>query len=119
MRKDRIAYWIFTGLLCTQMLLAVGMYIFNNEEITKEFIRLRYPDYLVYPLAMAKFLGIVTILYDKWKVLKEWAYAGFFFNFILAFSAHLDAKDGEFPGALAAFIFLNLSYFFYKKSSKQ
>jgi len=47
--------------------------------------------------------------------LKEWAYSGFFFAFILAFFAHYMINDGEHMGALMALILLMVSYIFYRR----
>ena len=49
------------------------------------------------------------------KLLKEWAYAGFFFNFVMAFFAHQQAGDGQWAGALVALVVLLTSYFVGKK----
>ncbi len=91
------------------------MYIFNHEFVSETFSRLGYPTYLIYPLATAKVLGILAILTRKSKFLRELAYAGFFFNFILAISAHLYVNDGEFISATVALVLLICSYVFGKK----
>jgi hypothetical protein len=52
------------------------------------------------------------------KTLKEWAYAGFFFDFVLAFMAHFYAGDGGFMTPMVALILLFTSYFFDKKILK-
>ena len=84
MKRDKIIYWIATGLLSLMMLFSAGMYFFNHEEVVQVFTTLGYPAYIVYPLALAKVLGLIAILTKKSQVLKEWAYAGFFFDFVLA-----------------------------------
>ena len=65
MKKDKIIYWISTGLLSLMMAMSASMYIFNYETITATFQSLGYPSYLVYPLAIAKILGIAAILTKK------------------------------------------------------
>lgn len=102
-------------LLTLLMLLSAGMYIFNNAEISKSFESLGYPTYIIIPLAILKLAGIVTIWLSKNKSLTEWAYAGFFFNFILALSAHIAVNDGEFLPSLIAIIALLTTYFTHKK----
>lgn len=92
------------------------MYIFNHAEVVKTFGTLGFPAYIIYPLAAAKTLGVIAILTGFSKILKEWAYAGFFFNFLLALSAHLNAGDGEFAFALLALSLLFISYVFWKRS---
>ena len=67
---------------------------------------------------MAKILGVIAILSKQSRLLKEWAYAGFFFDFLLAISAHLNAGDGEFPLAVIALVLLLVSYVFDRKVFK-
>ena len=115
MKKDKIIYWISTGLLSLMMILAARTYIFNHEAIdTILFTKLGYPAYLIYPLAIAKLLGITAILSKKSEFLKSLAYAGFFFDFILAASAHIHVGDG-FGGAALALILLIVSFQYDKK----
>ncbi len=111
----KIIYWIATGLLTLFMLFSAGMYFAKYKEVLQTFLSFNYPGYIVYPLAILKLLGITVILINKWKKLKEWAYAGFFFNFVLAFFAHQQAGDGEWAGALIALVLLLTSYFIGKK----
>jgi DoxX-like family len=94
MKTLRILYWIVTGLLCLLMVFAAFNYIFKHELIVDVFRKLGFPTYIIYPLAAAKMLGVAAILTKRSKRLKEWAYAGFFFNFLLALSAHINANDG-------------------------
>lgn len=119
MKKFKIIYWISTGLLSALMLLSAGMYIFNNAEVSKIFETLGYPAYIVYPLAIAKILGLVAIWTGKSKMLKEWAYAGFFYDFVLAFFAHVMVGDGGFAPAMVALLLLATSYFTGKKLSHE
>ncbi|MFD0863232.1 DoxX family protein [Sungkyunkwania multivorans] len=114
MKIQKIAYWLTTCLLTLFMCFSVYMYLFKNTEIEKAFMSFGYPVYLIYPLAAAKILGVIIILVNV-KGLKEWAYAGFFFNFVLAFFAHLQIGDGEQMGALIALLLLLSSYFLGKK----
>jgi hypothetical protein len=118
MKTARIIYWIVTGLLCLMMLASAVMYIVNHDEAAKIFTSLNYPAYLVYPLAIAKILGVAAIVTKKSKSLKEWAYAGFFFDFSLALAAHLSARDGRFIAPVVALALLFASYFLDRKIYK-
>ena len=106
----KIVYWIATGLMCLLMLGSAGMYIFNHAEVLKIFTSLGYPTYIVYPLAIAKILGVMAILTKFSKTLKEWAYAGFFFDFLLAASAHYFANVPSPMLAIIALVLLLISY---------
>lgn len=116
MKNKNWIYLISTGLLTALMLMSAGMYFFNYEEVTATFLSLGFPGYIVYPLAIAKILGLVAIWTNKSYSLKEWAYAGFFFDFTLALSAHLVAGDGQFLPAIVALILLGASYYGWKKA---
>ena len=110
--RNQLIFRIATGLLTVLMLLGVGMYFTQHDTVSGTFERLGYPAYLVYPLAIAKLLGLVAIWTNKSQTLKEWAYAGFFFDFVLAITAHLAVNDGEFAGAAVALVLLLTSYYF-------
>lgn len=110
MNKIKISYFISTGLLSLIMCMSAGMYFFKNPEISSTFIKLGFPTYIIYPLAVAKLLGLIAIWTRKSTILLNMAYAGFFYNFVLAFFAHLMIRDGDFPGALVAMIMLIISY---------
>ena len=93
------------------MLFSASMYFFNYEMVAETFSNLGYPTYIIYPLAIAKILGLLAIWTRKSRVLTEWAYAGFFFDFVLACAAHIAIKDGEWAASLVAIILLFVSYF--------
>lgn len=110
---------VSTGLLSAMMLMSAGMYIFKNGEISQTFTGLGFPTFIVYPLAFLKIAGIVALWGDFNKNLTQWAYAGFFFNFLLAMAAHLNVADGEFFGAVMALILLAVSYYGYTMKNKE
>ncbi len=113
--KKNWMYLISTGLLTALMLMSAGMYFFNNEMVSETFERLGYPIYIIYPLAIAKICGLLVFWFSKSIVLKEWAYAGFFFDFVLALAAHIMVRDGEYLPAIVALVLLVSSYFSFKK----
>lgn len=108
-KRNRIIYWVTTGLVCVVMLMSASMYFFNNREVSKLFIKFGYPTYIIYPLAVAKVLAVVALVSNKSKVLKEWAYAGIFFDVILATSAHLSVNDGGHYLPLGVMVLLLIS----------
>ncbi|WP_452601217.1 DoxX family protein [Pontimicrobium sp. MEBiC06410] len=118
MKRDKIIYYTATGLLTLLMLFSVSMYFFNHDDVSQMFRNFGYPTYIIYPYAVAKLLGLFAIWNPNFKIIKEWAYAGFFFAFILAFFAHYMIGDGEQTGALVALILLIVSYIFNKKTNK-
>lgn len=113
-KRDKYIYWGATGLLTALMLMSAGMYFFQNDMVSETFTRLGFPTYIIYPLALLKILGLIAIWTKKSPMLKEWAYAGFFFDFLLALSAHINVNDGEYLPAAIAIVLLLVSYFFEK-----
>ncbi|MEL6974516.1 MAG: DoxX family protein [Bacteroidota bacterium] len=111
MKAIKITYSVSLALLSAIMCFSVYNYFFNHEMIKGFFEQMGYPVYLIYPLAIAKILGLVTIWLNFSKWLKEWAYAGFFFNTVLAFFAHYMIQDGQHMGAILAFVFVLTAYF--------
>jgi len=78
-KRNKVVYWVATGFLAfgmlaggIQQMLQIGGY---NEIVTQ----LGYPLYLLSILGTWKILGVIAILIPKNPLLKEWAYAGFFF----------------------------------------
>jgi len=118
MKRDKIIYYIATGLLTLLLLFSAGMYFFNHEAVKEMFVNFGYPTYIIYPLAVAKLAGLFAIWNPTFKVIKEWAYAGFFFDFVLAFFAHYMIGDGEQTGAIIAMVLLIVSYVYGKKITK-
>jgi len=115
MKTIKIVYYVATGLFTALMLFSVSNYFLNTEMVAGLFDGFGYPSYLIYPLAFAKILGLVALWFFKGKALIEWAYAGFFFNAVLAFFAHFMVGDGEQMGAVIALVLLMASYWGYKK----
>lgn len=115
MKTQKIIYWITTGLVCLVMLYSASMYFTQTEMVKGMFKSFGYPTYIVIPLAVAKILGLIVILWNKVTWLKEWAYAGFFFDFVLAFFAHRMINDGQETTAAVAIVVLLISYFLGKK----
>ena len=115
----RIIYYSSTGLLTALMLFSAGMYVLNHEMVAANFTNLGYPTYIIYPLALAKVLGLVAIWTKQSDTLKEWAYAGFFFDVVLAFSAHLMVSDGAFQAAMLGIVLVLASYWSEKQLVKK
>lgn len=115
MKKNKIIYYVSTGLLTLLLLFSAGMYFFNHEEVKGLFTGFGYPTYIIYPYAVAKLAAIFALWNPNFRIIKEWAYAGLFFAFIFAIFAHVMTGDGEQMGAIIAMILLVTSYIFNKK----
>ncbi len=110
MRTATFLYWATTGLLCVLLLFSAGLYVFTHENMVARYVAFGYPPYLVYPSAVAKVLAVIAILSKRSRTLKEWAYAGVFFDLVLAFFAHVMVSDGQFGLALAGIVLWIASY---------
>ena len=83
MKKITVLYWIFTGLFGAFMLFsAVPDIMVTDEAITFVATGLGYPKYIISFLGVAKALGVVAIVIPGFPRLKEWAYAGLFFDLL-------------------------------------
>ena len=110
MKTKQIIYWTPSVLLTLMMLVSGFFYTLQTTEVAKEFMALGYPTYLIQPLGIAKAIAALVIINNRYKKLVEWAYAGLFFDFVLALSAHMSIGDGEYAPAIIALILLSISY---------
>jgi len=78
-KRDKIIYWISTGWLALGMLSTGIVQLLKGEEEVNNITQLGYPAYFLTILGIWKILGVVAVLIPKFPVVKEWAYAGFFF----------------------------------------
>ncbi len=115
MKTNKIIYYTATLLLSGLMLLSATMYITKFSEMSKGFQMLGYPPYLPAILATAKILGVAALLVRRFTTLREWAYAGFFFNFTLALIAHIQTQTSVVM-VLLAFALLATSWVFERKT---
>ena len=114
-KRDLLIYRVVTALFSLLILAGVGQYFFNHDMVKEMFEGLKFPIYLIYPLGIVKTLGIIAIWTNTSRLLKEWAYAGFVFNMLLAISAHLNANDGEFIASAVALVLVITSYIYNRK----
>ena len=120
MKTTKILYWVFTVLILALMLFsAISTFIPNPQgaEIAKH---IGYPMYIFKFLAVAKILGAVALLVPGYPRLKEWAYAGFFFDLAGATFSFIAVGDPVANWA-PMFIFIALlfgSYIYYHKKLK-
>jgi hypothetical protein len=76
-----IGYWGATAVFALQMLLfAIGELTASNDDIVQFRVQEGYPAYLLTILGVWKLLGVLALLVPRFPRLKEWAYAGFFFD---------------------------------------
>ena len=106
----KTANWIVISLFCLLMLAAAAMEIVAFGESVKFLGQLGYPAHIAYVLPVTKILGVIAILTKYSPTLKEWAYAGFFFDFALAAQAHYFSGVPSPLPAIVAVVLLMTSY---------
>jgi len=115
MEINKVIYWVSTLIMCGVFAFSANMYFTNTEMVKGFFTSLGYPSYIVIPLAVLKVLGIIAVLTKQSKMLMEWAYAGFFFDAVLAYTAHRVAEDGGTMFSIIAMVSLVISRIFYSR----
>jgi hypothetical protein len=96
-KANKIIYWVATIWLALGMVSTGLVQLFKAKESTvgvDSMVHLGYPVYLLTFLGICKILGVVAVLVPKAPLLKEWAYAGFFFIMSGAIFSHIAAGDG-------------------------
>ena len=120
MKKTNIFYWVFTGLFGFLMAgSAIPDVMSSPVAIQGMHGELGYPTFFVPFIGAAKLLGVIAILVPGFHRLKEWAYAGLFFDLIGA--TYSIVAVGKPEGVLFMILPLALaiaSYVFYQKRRK-
>ena len=118
-KRNKFLYWILTLLVLAPTAGSGIPELFTSgpEAVLQAYHTLGYPLYLLKILGLSKILGAIAILYGRFPKLKEWAYAGFTFNFLGATASHLMAGDAAHaPFPFIFFLLLMGSYYFWNKT---
>ncbi|GAO41047.1 DoxX family protein [Flavihumibacter petaseus] len=121
MKKTKIIYWIFTGLLAALML-SSGIQNFMYTQPTEElFKHLGYPEYVARFLGLAKILAGIGLLIPGYPRLKEWVYAGIFYDLLGAVYSGVSIGDPivQWLPMLIFFAILFLSYYYHHRLLKE
>jgi len=113
-KRNKIIYWISTIWLALGMLAGGLQQIFHTKGFVDIIVHLGYPLYFLYIIGVWKILGVIAILIPQFKLLKEWAYAGFFFVMSGALFSHIASGDSlkqEAP-SLVLLILIVVSWYF-------
>ena len=119
MKKINVIYWIFTGLFAAAMLFSsIGNVMVNEASVQLICDVLHFPKYMVPFLGVAKTIGAIGILVPtlpRW--IKEWSYAGLFFDLTGAVYAFISVAGfhAEQLGMLMFFIPGIVSYIYFHK----
>ncbi len=114
-KRNSIIYWVATGLLSFGMLTSGIQQALRTKAMVDLIIPLGYPTYFLTLIGIWKILSVIAILMPKFKLVKEWAYAGFFFTMTGALFSHLSIGNygiKEIIGPIMQTIFIILSLYF-------
>ena len=121
MNKNKIAYWTFTILFSAAMIFAsYGGLRPEPQAVQMLHDQMGYPIYFIQFISVAKIIGSIAILIPGLKTIKEWAYAGLFFDLIGATYSIYSISEKFDPGSLGMLVFIALgalSYYFWKKTT--
>jgi uncharacterized membrane protein YphA (DoxX/SURF4 family) len=107
----KIAYWTSTALFAGIFITTGTLYLLHHATFVKRATDLYYPVYLLDIIGTAKILGGIALITPGFKRLKEWAYAGFYFDFIGALWSHFYVQGlGQYALILIPVSILTISY---------
>ena len=92
-KRNKIIYWIATLWLALGMVSTGIVQLMKVEAEREAFTHLGYPLYMMSILGVWKLLGVIAVLVPRFPLLKEWAYAGFFFAMSGAIVSHITMGD--------------------------
>lgn len=103
-KRKLIWYWIITAVLSFFLFTGGLFQALLVKGVIDGFKPLGYPTYFIALIGIWKMLGIIAILVPKFKLLKEWAYAGLFFTMTGAVISHIASNDIK-PQIIAPIVF--------------
>jgi uncharacterized membrane protein YphA (DoxX/SURF4 family) len=106
MKATKVIYWTSTILFALIFATTGALYLIHSPQMVTKLALLGYPLYLLAILGTAKILGAVALLVPRFPRLKEWAYAGFVFDFLGAIWSHLVVQGA---GRAAAVVLVPLT----------
>ena len=112
-KKKTLWYWIITVILSFCIFSGGLAQALQVEGVLKGFKPLGYPTYFISIIGIWKMLGIIAILIPRFKLLKEWAYAGIFFVMTGAVISHIASHDvsGQIIAPFMLAVFTVLSWY--------
>mgnify|MGYP001548955788 FL=1 len=117
MKKTKIGFWSPTGILSALILMGSIPNLLSSHDSQEMFKHLGYPMYLSPFLGLAKTLGIIAILVPGFPRLKEWAYAGLFFDITGAMYSGISTGDPivQWLPVLIGYVLIFGSYIYHHK----
>lgn len=119
-KSRKIIYWIATIWLALGMMSTGLVQLLNMKEEVAYMLEMGYPAYFLTILGVWKMLGVVAILIPRYPLLKEWAYAGFFFVASGAVLSHIAVGNpaGDLFGPSLLLVLTFVSWYFRPAAGK-
>jgi hypothetical protein len=92
-KSTKTLYYIAISLFSALFIGSAVLTVADREGSYAIFRHLEFPEWLLYPLTFAKLLGLAAILKSPYRGLKDFAFAGFLYDLLLAFGGHLAQKE--------------------------
>ncbi len=89
----RNLYWIATVLFGLLFIGSAILGVVDPQTSYEEYRRLEFPAWILYPLSLLKVLGIVAIVWNGSKTLKNFAFAGYLYDLLLAVGGHIAQQE--------------------------
>jgi hypothetical protein len=116
-KSTKIIYW--TGIVLTSLWFgASGLFeLTKNPLVWGITQQLGYPAHFIYILGVFKLSGVITLLIpNKLLRLKEWVFAGVFFDIIFAFFSKIAVLGFSAAiDAVIAFVMVSVTYAMFRK----
>jgi len=107
---NRYVYWVTTSIVGLALLGSLS-YLTGSEQVVTGFTKAGYPQHLRIVLGMAKPAAAIVLLAPGLALLKEWAYAGVTFAWVMAaISAYLSEPGYVWVAPLVLLALLATSY---------
>ena len=106
-RIKNIAYWVTTIFGPASFVIGGVLNLTQAEQVVSVLNHLGYPAYFASILGLWKLLGAIAVVIPGFPRLKEWAYAGFFFDLTAAAVSRAAVGDST-ADIVAPLVFLAL-----------
>jgi hypothetical protein len=109
---QKVTYWVTTALVAVALLGSLS-YLTGSEQVVSGFAKAGYPQHLRIVLGIAKPLAAIVLLLPGLALLKEWAYAGVTFAWVMASISAYSSGEGVqvWSMPLILLVLMGVSYF--------
>jgi hypothetical protein len=107
-------YWVATVLFTILYLSSIVLTLSDIDASYASYTSLGFPTWLVYFNSSAKILGLAAVLHNKSRTLKEFAFAGFLYDLLLALTAHIVNRQTDVLLAIMGLVLWVFAFAMYR-----